>query len=78
MVFPRGALYCGVASGHTIDGIDARELVMSLVSMKPGDTDSEYFESYTPDQLAWAEKHGEALSIEREYRYCDRNGAVRK
>jgi hypothetical protein len=46
--------------------------------MRPGDTDRDYFADYTPEQLAWAEQHGEALSIEREARYCDANGNVKK
>ena len=60
VIFPRGQLYCGIPG--TIDGIAARELVLSLVSMKPGDTDEEYFAGYTPAQLDWATKHGEAIA----------------
>ena len=71
VIFPRGSLWCGIPSHQSIDGIDAKELVLSLVGMKPGDTDRDYFDSYTADQLAWAEEFGEALSCEREARYCD-------
>lgn len=76
IVFPRGKLYCALHG--TSDGIRARELVMSLVAMRPGDTDEEYFADYTPEQLEWATTHGEALSCEREFRYCDENGNPRK
>ena len=78
LVFPRGATYCAVP-GHTpIDGIDARETVLSLVAMKPGDTDEEYFASYTPEQLAFAVEHGEEIDTVRSERYCDENGNVRR
>jgi len=78
IIFPRGATYCGVPRGTTIDGIEAKELVLSLIAMKPGDTDPEYFASYTPEQIAFAREYGEALDLERECRYCDDNGNVRR
>ena len=62
VVFPRGALYCGLPTFKSIDGPDARELVLSLVAMKPGDTDADFFAHYTPEQLAWAERHGDGVS----------------
>ncbi len=78
IVFPVGATYCGIPGQYSIDGINAKECVMDLFCLKPGDTDSEYFESYTPEQLAWVEEHGEELSCERQARYCDENGNVRR
>lgn len=77
-VFPRGATYCAVPRGTTIDGVDAKELVLSLVAMKPGDTDDEYFEHYTPEQLAFAEAYGEEIGMVREERFCDENGNVKR
>lgn len=76
-VFPRGQLYCDLGTRHCTDSDNAKALVMSLVAMRPGDTDSDYFVDYTPDQLEWVEQHGEALSMEREMRYCDENGSVK-
>lgn len=78
VIFPRGALYCGVPCGTTVDGVDARELVLSLVAMKPGDTDSEYFADYTEEQLAFAHEYGEVLDLARYDRYCDETGAVKR
>ena len=78
VVFPRGALYCGVPCGTTVDGVEARELVLSLVAMKPGDTDEEYFADYTEEQRAFADTYGEILNLARHARYCDENGNVRK
>lgn len=76
VIFPAGQLHCALHGSS--DGIAAKELAMSLVAMKPSDTDADYFEGYTPDQLAWATGHGEALDMERMTRYCDEDGNVRK
>jgi hypothetical protein len=76
VIFPRGQLHCALHG--TTDGIAARELVLALVAMRPGGTDADYFADYTPDQIAWAERHGEYLGYERESRYCDSDGNVRK
>lgn len=78
VIFPRGSLYCAVNAWTSTDGVAARELVLSTVGMRPDDADREYFASYTPEQLAWAEEFGEAISCEREVRYCDpETGEVR-
>lgn len=76
VIFPAGQLTCALHGAS--DGIAAKELVMSLVAMRPGDTDADYFAGYTPEQLAWATEHGESLGMERERRYCDEDGNVRK
>lgn len=76
-VFPRGATYCAVPRWTRIDSNDAKELVLWLVAMKPGDTDSEYFEAYTADQLEFAGNYGEEISMVREERFCDENGNVK-
>lgn len=60
VIFPRGALNCALHDSS--DGIAARELVLATVGMRPGDTDSEYFDSYTDEQKEWAMKHGEGIS----------------
>lgn len=77
-VFKRGDTYCGIPAGTSIDGISAKEAVLSLIAMKPGDTERDYFESYTPEQLTFAESLGEELSAIREMRYCDENGEVKE
>ena len=62
VVFPRGQLYCGLPTFKSIDGPDARELVLSLVAMRPGDTDEDFFEHYTPEQLAWVDRNADGVS----------------
>lgn len=36
--------------------------LLGFLCLQPGDTDPEFFESYTPQQLAWAQTWGEELS----------------
>ena len=62
VVFPRGQLYCGLPTFKSIDGPDARELVLSLVAMRPGDTDADFFAHYTPEHLAWADRNADGVS----------------
>lgn len=49
-------------------GVDSDETILSLMNfltLRKGDTDREYFDSYTPEQLAWSE------SSECEALQCD-------
>lgn len=75
VVFPRGSLWIGTPrAGHwSLDGDEAREAVLACVAMRLGDTDADYFDHYTPTQLDWASRNGEALSCARDYRFCDPN-----
>jgi hypothetical protein len=75
-IFPRGATYCGMPCGSSIDGDEAKELVCSLIAMKPGDTDREFFDSYTPEQLSFVKEYGEELSQYCERWRCSECGAV--
>jgi hypothetical protein len=68
-VFPRGATYCAVPSGKELDGDFAKELVLSLFAMKPGDTDPDYFDSYTSEQLEFARAYGDEFTLEAEDRF---------
>lgn len=72
----RGEDY-GCAPGHAIDSDAAVEGLMGFLTLKPGDTDSDYFKDYTPAQLAYCDAHAESLSIEVQARFCDENGNVR-
>jgi hypothetical protein len=49
---------------HAIDSLDTVYSLLGFLSLKPGDTDSEYFDSYTPEQMAWCQSgRAEALSM---------------
>jgi hypothetical protein len=37
--------------------------LLGFLTLRPGDTDSEYFEKYTPEQLAWCIAEAEALAF---------------
>jgi hypothetical protein len=49
---------------YAIDSDKAVGSLMGFLTLRPGDTDSEYFESYTPEQMHFAETHAEALACE--------------
>lgn len=42
---------------HAIDSDNVLFAVLSFLCLRPGDTDSEYFENYNSDQLLWAESY---------------------
>lgn len=48
---------------HGIDSDETVGALLTFLSLRPGDTDPEYFESYTPEQLAWSEQYGEEVSM---------------
>lgn len=71
-----GADYSG-SPMHADDSDENVHGLMGFLTLRPGDTDAEYFISYTPDQLAYAINHGEALSCEVDNRYaCPECGAA--
>lgn len=44
---------------------------MGWLTLRPGDTDSEYFETYTADQLAYAGSYAESLACLASDRFCE-------
>lgn len=51
---------------HTPENsVDAARTLLSFLTMQPGDIEKEYFDKYTPEQLAWAKsKECEQLHCE--------------
>jgi len=47
---------------HAIDSDAACASLLGFLTLRPGDTDREYFEEYTAQQLDYCSKHAEALS----------------
>ena len=54
---------------HAADSDESVACLMSFLTLRPGDTDREYFDAYTPEQLEFAVSHGEALALEVMYRF---------
>jgi hypothetical protein len=52
---------CGVSPMHTVDSDEALRALLGFLTLKPGDTDQEYFDAYTPRQLAWCKSKAEEL-----------------
>lgn len=48
---------------HAIDGDETVAGLLTFLSLRPGDTDPEYFEGYTPEQMDFAQQEGENLSL---------------
>ena len=54
---------------HSVDGDEAVKALMTFLTLRPGDTDADYFDSYTEAQLEYCSSHAEALSCEVESRF---------
>lgn len=54
---------------HAIDSDETVASLMMFLTVRPGDTDPEYFEGYTPTQLEYCEQHAESLGYEVSERY---------
>lgn len=55
-------LFYGINGTAADEYIDSNSVVRSAilgVSMRPGDTDPDYFDDYTAEQLEWANRYGE-------------------
>jgi len=61
VIFPNG--YIGIPIGNPIDSDEVVRSALGSVTMRPGDTDDEYFEDYTPRQMEFVEADAEELSI---------------
>lgn len=72
-----GADFC-CAPGQAIDSDACIECLMGFLTLRPGDTDSEYFDSYTEEQKEFCEQHAETLSCEVHFRFCGENGNLKK
>jgi hypothetical protein len=54
---------------HADDSDQNVEGLMGFLTLRPGDTDAEYFESYTDEQRAFADSHAESLSACVDWRF---------
>ena len=54
---------------HAIDSDEAVAACLGFLTLRPGDTDREYFENYTAAQLEFCSQHAESLALEVERRF---------
>jgi hypothetical protein len=54
---------------HSVDGDKAVRNVMGWLTLKPGDTDADYFAAYSPEQLDFCRSYAEALQLEVMHRF---------
>jgi hypothetical protein len=71
VVWEAGQTWFHPSPSDSDDGKMARKYATELVSIRPGDTDPEFFKDYTADQLHFAEYYGEELSCMAMMRYGD-------
>ncbi len=57
---------------HAIDSDGCLRSLLGFLTLKPGDTEEEYFEKYTKEQMAFAENEAEYL---QEYGFEDEDDA---
>lgn len=50
--------------GYAVDSDKSVRGLMGFLCLKPGDTDREYFDRYTKEQIIFALQHGERLEME--------------
>jgi len=60
IVFEGDDFFCSPL--HSVDSDETVRSLMSFLTLRRGDTDAEYFESYTPEQIAFRDTHAESLS----------------
>ncbi len=54
----------GCSPLHATDSDEAVEAIMGFLTLRPGDTDPEYFAGYTAEQADYCAQHAEALGLE--------------
>jgi general stress protein YciG len=59
----------GASPCHAVDADETLRGLLGFLTLRPGDTDADYFEAYTPEQLAFARGDAESLSM-----YADDEG----
>jgi hypothetical protein len=68
-LFPLGVIYIGIPGHRSIDGDYTRAAALRAFALKPGDTDREFFDGYTTEQLEFVTHYGEAISMEADRRF---------
>lgn len=63
VIFPRESSWVGIPGYQTIDGRHAKESVVALFCLKPGDTDDDFFADYTEAQLDFVNRYAEELFL---------------
>ena len=48
---------------HAIDSDETIRAILTFLTLRPGDTDADYFKDYTPRQIEFTEHDAERLSI---------------
>lgn len=49
--------YCGPGMGASVDDDEMVQCALGCFTMRPEDTDTDWFAEYTPEQMEWAESY---------------------
>jgi hypothetical protein len=60
---------------HAIASDETMGALLGFLTLRPGDTDPEYFADYTPQQLEFCDQHAESLAWEVEVRFGERGSS---
>lgn len=70
VLFPAdGPLHGSFSPMWTADGDEAKGHILFHLATKPGDTDDDFFNGYTPEQLAFVEANGDEMHMAKLDRY---------
>ncbi len=58
---------------YAVDSDEAVNALMGFLTLKPGDTDADFFQSYSSAQMEFAESYAEYLSAEVMSRFSKDN-----
>jgi hypothetical protein len=58
---------------HADDSDETMRSLLTFLTLRPGDTDKEYFADYTEIQRAFCDEHAEALALEVDNRFGEEN-----
>ena len=67
LVFSGRDFFCSPL--HAVDSDETVAAIMNFLTLRPGDTDPEYFDNYKPHQVRFCEQHAEYLAAEVENRF---------
>lgn len=65
----QGADYCAHVRHSLETDRSIVDGIMGFLTLRPGDTDDDYFAAYTPEQRAYCDAHAESLSCEAMTRF---------
>ncbi len=61
IIFERTDFYCSPM--HCVDSDQTMRSILTFLTLRRGDVESDYFTNYTPEQIAFRDNHAEYISL---------------